>query len=120
MVYMNPYQLAIRTILAGQDYVLLITGGEAHIGAVAVSRWDGQAAVTEHLTLPKHKEGELARELAGLACSCLQATVTVIAGIHIDNAAKEEILFIVDEVRAMVRLELEVLLEQRNRRRLPG
>lgn len=113
MTIHNPYGLTIRTIRAGRDYVWLVTGGVAHIGAAAVAYWDGLEAQCGLMTVPSHREGELARELAEMACRNLRATVTVIAGIHIDNAAKDEIAAIVNQVRTLAHLELEALLGQR-------
>jgi len=109
MAYNNPYRLSVRTIQAGRDYVWLVTGGDEHIGAVAVSYWKDGEVITELETVPTHKEGELARELAELASRRLKATVTVIAGIHIDQASKEEIAYIVEEVRRLAISELDHL-----------
>lgn len=110
MTICNPFGLAVRTIAAGRDYVLLVTGGEAHIGAAAVAYPAATGGVsTEIISLPGHKEAELARELAGLACRRLGRTVTVIAGIHIDRATSEEIHMIVLQTRKLVREELDIL-----------
>jgi hypothetical protein len=89
----------------GRDILLLVTGGEAHVGAVAV--WDsrikdGQATVTE---LPGHREGPLAVECAEILGHALGRTVVAVVGIHQDNATREEIAAIVANVRKGV-LEL--------------
>lgn len=115
MAYPNPFELSIRTIRQGRDYIWLVSGGEAHTGAVAVAYWHGETAdapeqiLCNVCTVPSHKEGELAQELAELACRRLKATVTVAAGIHIDCATKEEIRRIVEEVRRLARKELDFL-----------
>lgn len=110
MTIRNPYGLSVRTMAAGRDYVLLVTGGEAHIGATAVSYLtDGGEALTEVVGLPGHKEAELARELAAHASSRLGRTVTVIAGIHIDHATPAEIRVMVDHTRALFQAELDIL-----------
>ncbi|MDF2937866.1 MAG: hypothetical protein K0Q90_3239 [Paenibacillaceae bacterium] len=113
MVIRNPYGLSVRTIAAGEDYVLLVTGGQAHIGAAAVAypSEDGGAR-TQVIGLPGHKEEELARELADAACSRLGKAVTVIAGIHIDHATPAEIRTMVAETRALFHAELEVLTKR--------
>lgn len=109
----NPYGLTIRTIEAGGDYVVLVTGGQAHIGATAVAYPAEGGVHTEVIGLPGHKEAELARELAELACSRLGQAVTVVAGIHIDNATLAEIRAMVAETRALFLAELEVLTNRR-------
>ena len=83
----------------GRDILLLVTGGEAHVGAVAV--WDsriknGQAAVTE---LPGHREGPLAMECAEILGCAWGRTVAAVVGIHQDKATREEIAAIVANVR---------------------
>lgn len=114
MMIRNPYGLTVRTIEAGGDYVVLVTGGQAHIGATAVAypAEDG-GTHTEVIGLPGHKEAELARELAELACSRLGQAVTVVAGIHIDNATLAEIRAMVAETRALFLEELKVLTDRR-------
>lgn len=114
MTIRNLYGLSVRTIEAGADYVLLVTGGQAHIGATAVSYPAEDGGVhTEVIGLPGHKEAELARELADMACSRLGKAVTVVAGIHIDHATLPEIRAMVAETRALFLVELEVLTDRR-------
>lgn len=108
----NPYGITIRTIRAGRDYVWLVTGGEAHVGASAVAYWDGREARAEHCAVPGHKEAGLAVELAEMVCRELRATVAVTAGIHIDNATRGEIEAIVETVRALARKELDALTRE--------
>jgi hypothetical protein len=83
----------------GKDILLLITGGEAHVGAVAVC--DGRtpksrARVTE---LPGHREGPLAGECAEILARASRRTVAAVAGIHQDDATRAEIDGIVANVR---------------------
>jgi hypothetical protein len=83
----------------GRDFLLLVTGGKAHVGAVAV--WDGrdqdsEVVVTE---LPGHREGPLACECAEILGRASGRTVAVVVGIHQDNASREEIAAIVANVR---------------------
>lgn len=83
----------------GRDLLLVITGGQAHVGAVAV--WDAGnpadgATVCE---LPDHREGQLAGECAAAVGRASGRTTAVVAGIHQDNATPEEIAAIVANVR---------------------
>ncbi len=83
----------------GLDILLLVTGGEAHVGAVAVwngQQMDGQASVTE---MPGHREGPLAGECAEILGRASGRTVVAVAGIHQDNASREEIAAIIANVR---------------------
>lgn len=83
----------------GWDFLLLVTGGRAHVGAVGV--WDGgnendQAVVIE---LTGHREGPLAGDCAEILGRASGRTVTAVVGIHQDNATREEIEAIVTNVR---------------------
>lgn len=90
-------QLELR--VQGRDFLILVTGGRAHVGAVAT--WDGSnngpvAVVTE---LPGHREGPLAGECATAIGSATTGNVAAVVGIHQDNATTGEIAAIVGHVR---------------------
>ena len=89
----------------GRDILLLVTGGEAHVGAVAVwdSRQNGNPATVNEL--PGHREGSLAVECAEILGRAWGRTVAAVVGIHQDKATREEIAAIVANVRQGV-LEL--------------
>lgn len=85
--------------IQGRDFLLQVTGGEAHVGAVAVfdgSVDRGQAVVTE---LPAHREGPIAGECAEILGRATGRTVAAVVGIHQDHATREEISAIVANVR---------------------
>lgn len=72
----------------GRDYTLILTGGDAHIGAVAFAEAGGEATCIQAL---HHREGEIATELATMLASALGRNIAVICGIHYDGIAREEI-----------------------------
>ena len=84
---------------AEKDVVVVVGGGSHHhVGAVALavprpsladpSQISASASV---LCVVGHKEDELARKIALRMASSLNRLVTVIAGIHIDTAAAQDI-----------------------------
>jgi hypothetical protein len=81
--------------------MLLVTGGEAHVGAVAVcGPAEGSAPARPAVTVvPGHKEGPLAEECARALAQVVQCTCCVVAGIHQDEATPDEIATIVKNVR---------------------
>jgi hypothetical protein len=93
----------IHTYHMGQDLVFLVTGGTSHIGAMATAYMsDDQIVHSDVLIVPGHREGELAVELARMACCVLKRTVAVLVGIHLDQPTKQEIEDIVIEaIRTM-------------------
>jgi hypothetical protein len=83
----------------GRDLLLLITGGKVHVGAVAV--WDGAAPEGRAVVVEMsgHREGPLAGECAEALGRASGRTIAAVAGIHQDNATREEIAAIVENVR---------------------
>jgi hypothetical protein len=96
----------------GRDLILLVTGGEAHVGAVAV--WDrrqtaGTASVTE---LPGHKEGPLAGACAKIVGRATGCRVVAVVGIHQDEATGEEIDAIVANAELAAHEAAEIFLQR--------
>lgn len=88
----------------GEDYLLTLTGGEEHVGAVAVGLFDEKSgrASSSVLTLPGHREEQLALDSAKKVSKATGKTSVVVAGIHIDNISLEEIKEIVSTAEEMV------------------
>ena len=88
--------LTLRVLRLGRDLQVICSGGQAHIGAVAVaSPLPPHAQKTEHhvqlMSLPGHREDMLAARMARHLADALDCTVCVSAGIHFDCITKEEI-----------------------------
>ena len=80
----------------GPDWLLVITGGRSHVGAVAVADpADEPGAVVRG----KHREGPLAAECAALIARETGRGCAAVAGIHQDDATPQEIAVIVTNVR---------------------
>jgi gallate decarboxylase subunit D len=92
------FQLTATVVTAGADLTVIVTGGDRpHIGAAALAQHAPGAAAGEPtvtasvLTVPGHREDELARELAIALSRSLGSTVMVAAGMHWDRIEKAEI-----------------------------
>lgn len=70
------------------DLLIIITGGAAHIGAIALAEPDKPA---QAIGKSNHREKELAEHIAQAVAAALARPVTVCAGIHYDNIDKAEI-----------------------------
>ncbi|CAH1190937.1 MULTISPECIES: hypothetical protein [unclassified Paenibacillus] len=91
---MNEFDLKtmkLQAIQTGDDRVLLVTGGKAHIGAVATYYPDGERINGSVMHIPGHKEQELCERLARKAAQHLRTTVTVIMGIHYNGITRMQI-----------------------------
>lgn len=95
---MTFQDIKLEVIKAGRDVLLLITGGEAHIGATSTAYWHEAQCHVETIPVPHHKEHTLTESIAERAASKLQCTVTVVMGIHYDNLSKAHILQVSDRV----------------------
>jgi len=84
----------------GRDLLLEVTGGEAHVGAVAVAApgWSEARLVV----VPGHREGPLASAAAVRLAEAAGCTCAVVVGIHQDHATRDEITTIVGHVEAAV------------------
>lgn len=102
---------AVRLALAvqGRDLILTVTGGAAHVGAVAVvapARPSQEAPYCSLSVVPGHAEGSLAEEAAARIAAISGRTCVAIAGIHQDQATRGEIETIVANVQqGLARLE---------------
>lgn len=81
----------------GKDYLLTLTGGKEHVGAVAVGLFDekSQRASSSVITLPGHRDDRIALEGARQVSRATRKTTVFVVGIHFDNISSEEIEWIV-------------------------
>lgn len=87
----------------GRDLLLVITGGDAHVGAVATARpadRPGDPPAVRVETVPGHRETELAREGAAALAAATGRVAVAVCGIHRDAATPAEIRGMVAAARA--------------------
>ncbi|WP_459477806.1 prenylated flavin chaperone LpdD [Clostridium saccharoperbutylacetonicum] len=104
--------ISVESHFVGKDVIFIVTGGLAHIGAVATAYFDEKGVTVSCKQLPHHKEGELATQMAEKAASKLQINVTVIVGIHIDNATYKQIVQLVEVAQREFDKEINILTEK--------
>jgi gallate decarboxylase subunit D len=95
-------QLSIQQL--GSDFIVCLFNARGHIGAVAVADYDSKEnrASTSVITRLGHKDDQVACNAAYKLCRLLQKPVCAIAGIHLDNITKEEIVQITRNCDALV------------------
>ncbi|KXA92496.1 hypothetical protein AKJ65_07520 [candidate division MSBL1 archaeon SCGC-AAA259E19] len=88
----------------GIGYLVKITGGEVHIGAVALGSFHKKSgrAYSSVMTLPGHKDDRIAKESAEIIARELRTDAVVVTGIHIDNITETEIKEIIKNSRKIV------------------
>ena len=79
---------------AGADYIACLTGGEEHVGAVAVGFYDVSSgrASSSVITNPGHREMDIALLGAKVFSEASKSTSVFIVGIHLDKITKKEIV----------------------------
>ena len=77
-------KLELRVQHLGRDLQIILSGGAAHLGAVALAVPD-KASETALFVLPGHREDQLARRMARRMADALKCVVCVSAGIHYDD-----------------------------------
>jgi hypothetical protein len=88
----------------GEDYLLTLTGGEEHVGAVAAGLFDerSQRASSSVITMPGHREEYLALHGARQVSRATRKNSVFVVGIHQDDVSPEEIRDIVSAAGEMV------------------
>ncbi len=102
-----PWHVSINVEQVGRDYICHLHGGDWHIGAVALSQWQGGRPNTSILTVSSHKEGGLALQSAHRLCKVSQRSVVCVAGLHYDAVTKKEIAQILETTAILIKLAAE-------------
>lgn len=102
----GPTALHYEIIPIGNDWLILLTGGDAHIGCTAIGD-DGRLC---SYTPQSHKDDALAIPLAKKVSQTCHCVCTVVAGFHLDGITREEIKTVIDNAEkgmAQVLLAIE-------------
>lgn len=107
-------------ITTGNGLAVFISGGERpHLGGVALAspgaEIDGEQLSSCDLwtlTVPGHKDAQLAQKIAKKLCTALGEPVSVSLGVHIEHATMDEIKLLCDNVEAAADLFLKEYLKK--------
>lgn len=97
--------LSLRLHAMGKDIQAILTGGDAHTGGTALA---APNFPVQTLSLPGHRDAELACRLAQGLADGLGCTTCVTAGIHYENITRDEI----EECRRLADTLLHSALER--------
>ncbi|MCD4821129.1 MAG: hypothetical protein K8R11_03460 [Methanococcoides sp.] len=77
----------------GDDIIVTLTGGDGHVGAVAVGYYDNTHghASSSVITLPSHRDDAIALDAARKITSATHNTTILTAGIHFPDITEKEI-----------------------------
>ncbi len=97
-------QVSLEAHSLGNDIVLHIFNGAAHIGAVALAEYDfkNERASVSLITRLGHKDDALAQKAAYTVCKATRRTVCAVAGVHLDDITRAEIAQLVENTDRLV------------------
>ncbi len=109
--------VTMQAILCGQDVTVAVGGGtKPHVGACALAvprpslQDPSRRSATESvLSVMAHKDDEVAKMVAHTLASRLDCVVCVSAGLHVDNAEKQDIKTLLCNVQSALDELLETL-----------
>lgn len=81
--------IRLEALFAGNDLCVLITGGDAHIGAISIySKVEG----IQTISLKHHKDHVIGERLLDYLKDTEIETISVSCGIHVDHITKQQII----------------------------
>lgn len=92
---------------AGEDYVVFVGGGERpHVGSFSLS---DAAHAPFSASLPGHKDHLVSGKAASRISKELGRTCAVVAGIHVDNATRQDIALLLKNSEGCIDLLIGML-----------
>lgn len=98
----HPDDIVLSATVVGRDLLLLISGGDHHIGATSTAYLNEDHVEVLTSAVPHHKEHTISEPIAIKVAEALQRTVTVVMGIHYDDLTKDGIMEVVNIVNQKV------------------
>jgi hypothetical protein len=97
-------EITLEAKKIGDDYLLTLMGGREHVGAVGIGYFDekNQRASSSVITMPGHREEQLALQGARRVSKATRRTTVIVVGIHQDKISLEEIKNLVSAAEEMI------------------
>ena len=83
----GKYKISLTHLFIGEDLLIIITGGEEHIGGMSLLENNSFTSISKE----NHKDTFVTKMIAPIIYNALQKDVLVVCGIHLDDATKEDI-----------------------------
>lgn len=110
-------KLALAAWRAGNDYVVVVSGGVAHVGCAVLAvprpslKGDGTISSTASvINVSGHKDDAICRAVAERMCMATNATVACTGGVHVDGITAEQIAQVCDAFERMTGRLIEGLV----------
>jgi len=119
----DRFEVSAAVHVLGRDILVVLAGGALHIGAVGIGqprpslKYEGKISSTGSVfTIPGHKEDVIAKSMSEELAKNLNRTAVVVAGIHWDGLATEELDKIVNICsRITAKIIVEITEREQNK-----
>ncbi len=115
----GPFTIDAFVGCLGEDLVVVLHGGEGHIGAVGMAQprqslrdEKRMSSTSSVFTYPGHKEDVLVKEMSEELSRKLNEKVVVVAGLHWDKLKKREIESISQACRKLTKVIVKEVLKK--------
>ena len=107
-------RVTAQVLWQGSHVVVLLTGGEAHIGCVVLAEPKSEKAPISVSVINRagHKDEVVAVPMARQIVDAIGCPVLVSAGIHLDGITEEEIEYFVENCSLLTSLIIENVTHQ--------
>ena len=99
----DKHKITLRTLKIGGDFLLILTGGKEHIGAISLYENNKLSTILKK----NHKDNIISDMLSKVIYDELNIEVVIICGIHIDNATKTDINIIISNSKEIIKQWIE-------------
>jgi hypothetical protein len=94
----GKYKIYLKSIQIGNDLLVIITGGDEHIGGVSLI----EANLLSSIKKTNHKDDVVSNIVAPIIYEKLHKDTLVVCGIHLDNASKNDIEILINNAKICV------------------
>ena len=98
-VGVEKYVVTLTYFFIGKDLLVIITGGDEHIGGVSLIENNSFSTIGKK----KHKDNIISNMVAPMIYDALKKDTLVVCGIHIDNATPQEIDILINNAQECVK-----------------
>lgn len=113
----GDFEVSARIVPVGADLLVVLTGGRAHIGAVAIAQPRPSisdstkiGSTSSVFTRVGHKEDVVAKAMSEELSKALNTVATVVAGIHWDNMKAEDIGLVVEMCGKITKMTIAAIV----------
>ena len=103
----GKYMVTLTHLFIGKDLLVIITGGDEHIGGVTLLENSSFSTIGKE----NHKDKVISDMVAPIIYDTLKKDVLVVCGIHIDNAISKEIEILTNNAQECVKEFLKEINE---------